>query len=209
MKQGQILPGKTHVCGQVSSCTKAVVRYYSGTEPMRKYFIILLKSCWQYANSLLQASQLMMLPHLSFTSPPSTAARSAISLCPVITSYSSFWGKGEGREWNHSTLPKGAASLKVNRTSAQDGSSCVQDAPISATAQYPTFYRSEAASSSQGVYSTSIVLPGQSMLSDICSLPPLGKCNWLKISLWQTSNLPDHSCTGCHYKPYRTSFQGF
>lgn len=65
---------------------------------MRKYFIVLLESCWQYENSLLQASQLMMFPHLSFASPPSTASRSVIPLCPVITSYSSFWGEREGRE---------------------------------------------------------------------------------------------------------------
>lgn len=73
-------------------------------------FAILLKSCWQCGNSLPQVSQNLhlideVLPHLSltffhpsFTSPPATAARSAIPLCPVITSYSSFLGKGQGRE---------------------------------------------------------------------------------------------------------------
>lgn len=49
-------------------------------------------------------TQLVMFPHLpltffhpSFNSPPATAARSATHLCPVISCYSSFLGKEQGR----------------------------------------------------------------------------------------------------------------
>lgn len=114
-----------HVCGHISSYTETSLWCYRGTKRTWKYFYCSAKeplAIWKLPPS--GATEFMMLPHLSltffhpsFTSPPAMAARSANPPCPVITSYNSFLGKGQGRAWNRSTLPKGAPSLKVNTTS--------------------------------------------------------------------------------------------
>lgn len=75
--------------------------------------------------------------HPSFPSPPATAARSAIPLCPVIPVTAVAWAKDKaGSETLHSSKGSSKSEGEHNLTAtARDQSSCVQDAPVPATAQ--------------------------------------------------------------------------
>lgn len=115
-----------HAYGHISSYAK-IVACYSGTKRTWKYF-------YRSAEELLAirklppagVTELMMLPNLSlspFFTLPSPLLQPQLQEVQFPSAQRSpvaavSWAKDNcGRERNHSTLPKGAASLKVNTTS--------------------------------------------------------------------------------------------